>query len=90
MLSGGQRQRIALAWAMYRRPWLLLLDEPTSALDKENAALVMETLKALRGTVTMLIITHDLSFTEIGDEVIELSNGKVVGRGFPPGHGAGA
>lgn len=90
MLSGGQRQRIALAWAMYRRPWLLLLDEPTSALDKENAALVMETLKGLRGTVTMLIITHDLSFAEIGDEVIELSNGKVVGRGLSPERGAGA
>jgi ATP-binding cassette, subfamily C, bacterial len=76
-LSGGQRQRLALARALYRRPWLLLLDEPTSALDGPAAARLAETLDALRGETTIVIVTHDRTLTRLGDTVLEVADGTI-------------
>lgn len=57
-LSGGQRQILALFMKLQRETKILLLDEPTAALDEQNAVMVFEFLKALKG-VTMLIVCHD-------------------------------
>ncbi len=57
-VSGGQRQRIAIARALYRDPDLLILDEATSALDSQTEAALVETLRALKGRVTMVIVSH--------------------------------
>lgn len=59
-LSGGQRQRIAIARALLRRAPILILDEPTSSLDRDAAAAIGQTLEALRGRVTVLLIAHEL------------------------------
>jgi subfamily B ATP-binding cassette protein HlyB/CyaB len=59
-LSGGQRQRLALARALLRRPQILLLDEPFSQLDEEAASHVAEAIGRLRGTLTIVIVTHVL------------------------------
>lgn len=57
-LSGGQRQRVGIARAMYRDPPVLLMDEATSALDGETEAAVNESIRALSGQKTVVVIAH--------------------------------
>jgi ATP-binding cassette subfamily B protein len=79
-LSGGQRQLVALARALYKRPQLLLMDEPTSAMDSGTEQFVVELLAKIRAQTAILIITHRLNLTEIGDVVYSLENGVVAKR----------
>lgn len=74
-LSGGQRQRIGLARALYHRPSLLILDEATSALDVPTETEVMNAIRALKGSVTILIIAHRLSTIEHCSIRLNLGNG---------------
>lgn len=77
-LSGGQRQRLAFARALYKKPALLLLDEVTSSLDAVNEAAVTETIRGLKGKVTMVIVSHRLGTITMADQVIELDRGEIV------------
>ncbi len=76
-LSGGERQRIALARALVGSPSLLILDEATSALDPDHERLVRDTMRTLRGTVTLVFISHRPSMQEDADQVIILSQGRI-------------
>ncbi len=80
-LSGGQRQRIGIARALYRAPQLLVLDEATSALDNETEARIAETIDALRGTMTLVVVAHRLSTVKNADTILFFSDGKIVDRG---------
>ena len=80
-MSGGQRQRLGLARALYRDSNFLILDEATSALDAVTESQVMETIGALRGKTTVMIVAHRLSTIKDADQVIYLENGKIVGSG---------
>jgi ATP-binding cassette, subfamily C, bacterial len=80
-LSGGERQRLALARALLRRPSLLILDEATSALDTENERRVREAVRNLRGSVTILVITHRLPSVRDADLVHVLEAGRRVESG---------
>ncbi len=80
-MSGGQRQRLGLARALYRDSKLLVLDEATSSLDAITESKVMETVKLLRGTTTVIIVAHRLSTIKDADKVIYLEGGKVLGVG---------
>jgi ATP-binding cassette subfamily C protein len=77
-LSGGQRQRIAIARALVRRPQLLILDEPTTALDPETELMICETLRRLRGTVTIVAISHQAAIRDVADLVYVLADGVVA------------
>jgi ABC-type multidrug transport system fused ATPase/permease subunit len=77
-LSGGQRQRIGIARALYHNPPVLVFDEATSALDNETEAKVMESIKSLKGSRTMIIIAHRLSTIEHCDKVFRLERGHLV------------
>ena len=77
LLSGGQRQRIAIARALVGGPKLLILDEATTALDPATESSICESLKQLRGRVTILAISHQRAMQDIADVVYELQDQKV-------------
>jgi ATP-binding cassette subfamily C protein len=77
-LSGGQRQRLAIARALVHRPALLILDEATSALDAESEAGICVSLQALRGTVTILAVTHRPALVQAADRVYRVDEGRVT------------
>lgn len=79
-LSGGQKQRVAIGRALAMNPKLMCFDEPTSALDP---ALTDEVAKVIRSLsekgMTMLIITHDMSFAkQVADRIVSMDQGKIV------------
>lgn len=78
--SGGQRQRIAIARALYYNPDILILDEATSALDTETETAVMESIDALRGKKTLIIVAHRLSTIRNCDKIYEIVEGQAVLR----------
>lgn len=77
-LSGGERQRIALARAMVRVPQILILDEVTSSLDHRSELLIQESIRNLKGRVTIIIIAHRLSTILNSDKVLVLDQGKIA------------
>ena len=76
-LSGGQRQRIALARAILRKPKILILDESTSQIDMASEIQIRETLQAMKGSMTILIITHREALIELADQVFTLKHGEL-------------
>jgi ATP-binding cassette subfamily C protein len=76
-ISGGQRQRIAIARALVHQPQLLILDEATASLDPESEAAICTTVKNLRGTMTILAISHQPALLEVADRVYRLAGGSV-------------
>ena len=82
-VSGGERQRISLAHALYQDRRILLLDEPTSALDASTEAAIRDMLLSLRGTKTILSITHRLSTIMEYDRVLLLRDGRIEESGPP-------
>lgn len=80
-MSGGQRQRVGIARAIYRRPTLLVLDEATSALDNETEHQVAQTMKAMRGSVTLVVVAHRLSTVKDCDSIVLLEGGRVRAQG---------
>ncbi|KAF2843130.1 P-loop containing nucleoside triphosphate hydrolase protein [Patellaria atrata CBS 101060] len=82
-LSGGQKQRIALARALVRDPWLLILDEYTSAMDATTECLVLETLRRDSATSrrTTIIIAHRLATIKDADTILLMVDGHLMEQG---------
>lgn len=78
--SGGQRQRIAIARALYEDPDILVLDEATAALDTETENAVMESIDALQGSKTLIIVAHRLTTIRNCDKIYEIKDGIAVER----------
>lgn len=78
-LSGGQQQRLCIARALAVRPDVLLLDEPTASLDPIATQRVEELLYDLRGSVTMLLVTHNMQqAARISDTTAVLLDGLIA------------
>lgn len=77
-LSGGQRQRIALARAILRKPEILILDESTSQIDLTSEVQIRETLQAMKGTMTIIIVTHREALLKIADDIYQINRGELV------------
>jgi len=83
-LSGGEQQRVAIARALAMEPQLLMLDEPTSALDPQMRGEVLAVLRALSGTCTLLVVTHEMSFARnVATRIWVFDEGKLVEDGPP-------
>lgn len=82
-LSGGQQQRVAIARAIATNPEIIFFDEPTSALDPELIGEVLNVMRKLAGEgMTMLVVTHELSFAKyVSNKVIFMEDGVVVESG---------
>ena len=59
-LSGGQAQRVLIARALVSNPKLLILDEPTASVDPKAEEEILQILTDLKGSMTILMVTHDL------------------------------
>jgi putative ABC transport system ATP-binding protein len=80
-LSGGEMQRIAVARALLTEPALLLADEPTGNLDSRTGAEVLKLIRdATRArNLTVVMVTHDAKAAEVGDRIVRLADGAIVG-----------
>ncbi len=80
--SGGMKQRLGLAQALVSRPQLLILDEPVSGLDPVGRRDVLELLKQLKTTTTIVFSTHVLpDAEELSDDVLIIRGGSVIVSG---------
>ena len=77
-LSGGQKQRVSIAREMYKNIDLLILDEATSSLDSETEKVIQESIEALKGKFTLLIVAHRLSTIKNADRIVFMDKGKII------------
>jgi ABC-2 type transport system ATP-binding protein len=82
-LSGGQQRRVQYALAICGRPQLVFLDEPTAGLDIESREMQWDTIRALLGRRTAIVLTtHYLEEAEeLADRVVMLDEGRVIAHG---------
>lgn len=80
-LSGGQRQRLALARALLHDSPVYIFDEATSNIDMESEAVIMDEIKRLVGTKTIILISHRLANVVGSDNIYVMEDGKVVESG---------
>ena len=85
-LSGGEQQRVAIARALATGNPILLADEPTGELDFTTGVQILELLREQAGPGTAVVaVTHNREISRVADRVVELSSGRIVFDGPPPG-----
>lgn len=82
-LSGGERQRISISRAFLKDSPIILLDEATASLDVENERLIQEALSKLIKNKAVIVIAHRMRTVLNADQIVVLSEGKLVESGAP-------
>ena len=80
-LSGGQRQRLALARAILHNAKIYIFDEATSNIDITSEEIILEEIRKLAKTKTVIVITHRLANVIDADRIYCLESGHIVGAG---------
>lgn len=83
-LSGGEQQRVAIARALVKKPRIVLADEPTGNLDWVTGNMIADLMKDLnrKEGITFIVVSHDISITDVADRVLNLMDGKISDRTF--------
>ena len=76
-ISGGQKQRISIARELFKEIDILIMDEATSALDSETERAIQESIEALQGRYTLIIVAHRLATIRNVDKVIYMRKGLI-------------
>lgn len=82
-MNSGLRQRLALARAYVADAPILLLDEPAHALDDKGDQALMVALKELRGTKTIIMVSHRPSHLKLADKLVRFERGTIAKIGTP-------
>ncbi len=80
-LSGGEKQRVAIARLLLKAPDVVVLDEATAHLDSESEVAVQLALKTALSARTSVVIAHRLSTVRDADQILVISEGRIVERG---------
>ena len=80
-LSGGQKQRISIARELFKDIDILIMDEATSALDSETEVAIQQSIDALKGNYTILIVAHRLSTIRNADRIVLINKGRIENEG---------
>ena len=81
-LSGGWQRRVSIAMALISEPKILFLDEPTLGLDVIARHELWETIRSLKGKITVVLTTHYMEEAEaLSDRIGIMKNGKLLAVG---------
>lgn len=80
-LSGGEKQRISIARCILKDSPIVILDEATASVDADNERAIQEAISELCKNKTLLVIAHRLKTIKDADQILVVSDGKIVERG---------
>ncbi len=83
MISGGELECIAIYRALLNKRRLLIFDEPAVGLDIETELKFMELIKSMKGFRTVILITHNLRYVKLSDQIVFIKKGLIVEKGSP-------
>ena len=79
--SVGQRQLLSFARTIVHKPSVMILDEATANIDTETELLIQDSLEKMMNIGTMLMVAHRLSTIQHADNIIVLSDGRIIEEG---------
>ena len=80
-LSGGEKQRLSIARCILKDSPIVILDEATASVDADNERAIQEAISELCKNKTLLVIAHRLKTIKDADQILVVSNGKIIERG---------
>ncbi len=80
-LSGGEKQRLSIARCILKDSPIVILDEATASVDADNERAIQEAISELCKNKTLLVIAHRLKTIKEADQILVISDGKIIERG---------
>ena len=80
-LSGGEKQRISIARCILKDSPIVILDEATASVDADNECAIQEAISELCKNKTLLVIAHRLKTIKDADQILVISDGRIIERG---------